>query len=321
MDDLCSPFHCNVCLVLQGNASRVKKPEVSRCQFSKLLTCSGCQLVRYCSPEHQKIDWSLHSSFCRAVSKLKRDQGNVEHPLQINKKCYSGPKNRRELEETILIINYGLQEILNRPLKRYEEELISSPVICNICFKWQKLNIVCPICCCQAYCSKDHLVADAEEHQMFCHLFRLYYCPYKVLPSAAHKTCIGCFRCQKKLDMLQYDLKKLIECLSAVNISTNPFNNAKEYQLFAFAAEFSCITSILYCLQCSTQVMVTNSKEFRVFIVGATVEPLLWFLEIHTKLFFIQQSQYESLELYFIGPELQRDSTQKELNYILNVSI
>lgn len=321
MEDLFSPFHCNVCLVLQrSSVHREENPkEVTGYKFSRLLTCGGCQLVRYCSTEHQKIDWPLHSSFCRAVSKLKRNRGNIQHPLQINWNCKSLSNDRKVLEEIIVIRKYELEKILQRPLKRYEGELISCPVICNICFKWQKLNIICPFCCCQAYCSKEHLLADAEEHKSSCLLLKLYYSPYKILKSIDYKF-IPCLQNDKKHDMLNYDLKTLIESIFSVKISTKPFNDSEEYQLFNFAAEFSCITSILYCLQYCTEVIETNTKRFQLFIIGATVEALFWFQEIHTKLFFIQQPQMELLELYFIGPELQQTEMETEITYKLNVS-
>lgn len=38
----------------------------------KLKLCSGCELVHYCSPAHQKEDWKAHKSLCRAYPVSKK---------------------------------------------------------------------------------------------------------------------------------------------------------------------------------------------------------------------------------------------------------
>ncbi|ORZ39623.1 hypothetical protein BCR44DRAFT_52903 [Catenaria anguillulae PL171] len=35
-----------------------------------LRTCTGCEMVRYCSPEHQKADWNAHKRDCKTFSRL-----------------------------------------------------------------------------------------------------------------------------------------------------------------------------------------------------------------------------------------------------------
>lgn len=317
MDDLCSPMHCNVCLVLTTDVFQEQEMKVALRNFKKLFICASCRLVRYCSVDHQKIDWPLHSSFCQAVAKLRQSHGAVEHPLQIVKQYDQGPKNRKELEEITLAVRYNLQKLLERPLKRHENDLVSFPAVCGVCFKWQKFHVICKYCQLQTYCGKDHYKADMNQHKAICHLLSLYYCPYKVLEALDDKS-IQHFN-SNKVDMSQYELKEFIEYMFSVKISLKPFIDPKDYQVFSFVSQFSCIASICYCLQYIPKIAKLVSKTFKLYIVGATVEAFLWFLEIHTKLFFLQQPEYESLELYFIGPELQGNTNEQEFKYQLNV--
>lgn len=39
---------------------------------SKFMLCSRCRNVRYCSPEHQKADWSRHKKDCKTHKKVKK---------------------------------------------------------------------------------------------------------------------------------------------------------------------------------------------------------------------------------------------------------
>lgn len=42
-----------------------------------LLVCTGCQLVRYRSEEHQKEDWPLHQWPCRRVPKISQEDNET----------------------------------------------------------------------------------------------------------------------------------------------------------------------------------------------------------------------------------------------------
>lgn len=333
MDDLCSPLHCNVCLVLRTDPRHEGRSRISLKAFKDLLICSGCQLIRYCSSAHQKVDWPLHSAFCHAVKKVKQQHStNLQHPLLISEHYPHGPKNRRQLEEVILLLKCNIQNILQRPLKRYEEELVSFPAICGFCLKWRKLTVTCASCGSQAYCSTGHLLNDAVEHERICDLFRLYYCPYKVLQKPLEYNAIQPSFRRTTFDMRESDLRQLIENLFQLEVGRHcPSNDPRAYQVFSFAAEFSCVATISYCLQIipEKKLQIRREESLRLYVIGATIEASLWFQEVHTKVFFLiqqqqQQSgrQYKTLELYFIGPELlQTASNVEELNYQLNVSI
>ena len=41
---------------------------------TKLLTCTGCRIIKYCSREHQRDDWKSHKLWCRAFAKAQLSQ-------------------------------------------------------------------------------------------------------------------------------------------------------------------------------------------------------------------------------------------------------
>ena len=56
--ELYFPYACNTC---------------GRSEFTgtKLMTCRGCGIVKYCCAEHQKLDWPKHKHMCKAIQRCK----------------------------------------------------------------------------------------------------------------------------------------------------------------------------------------------------------------------------------------------------------
>jgi hypothetical protein len=54
------PYACHAC----------KRGSLTK---TKLLTCTGCRVVKYCSREHQKSDWPAHKALCKGFAKLSID--------------------------------------------------------------------------------------------------------------------------------------------------------------------------------------------------------------------------------------------------------
>ncbi|XP_037826753.1 uncharacterized protein LOC119614701 [Lucilia sericata] len=296
--DLCSPFHCNICLMLKSHQTP-EDGKYSKSQdnlsFCQLLCCSGCQLIRYCNRQHQKLDWPLHGEFCQAVQKIKQNL-NIKHPFLIN----GQPKTLEELEKCIVQLKYLLKNALGRSLEFQEEELSSFPVFCGQCFKFKQLKIVCPDCNSQVYCTEQHREEHKEKHAKFCNLLKIYYCPFKVQPAKEDLCLIQNCKITELADM---DLLQCFEKVFALKLPSDPTKSLKNYQLFAWAADFSCIMSICYAIN-HLDKLFTNLTKFTIFILGASIEPVLWFREIHCKMFFLQNPQISELVLEFIGPEV-----------------
>ncbi|XP_065356761.1 uncharacterized protein LOC135951107 [Calliphora vicina] len=295
-NDLCSPFNCNICLMLKNHQPEEQQNSVPPNEtFQHLLTCSGCQLVKYCNRQHQKLDWPIHKQFCQAVLKVKQNL-NVSHPFYIA----GVPQLREDIEKSIIQLKYLLRNALGRCLEYQEEELSSFPPFCAQCFKLKNLKVICMKCNSQAYCTEQHRALHEEKHAKVCGLLKLYYCPYKVQP-AKDDLCLqfkSHFNDFKKLD--------LVECFEKVfslKLPLDPCQSLKNYQMFSLAADFSCIMSICYTIN-HLDVQNMDLCKFNIFVLGASIEAVLWFREIHCKLFFMQNPQITELVLDFIGPEV-----------------
>uniref|UniRef100_A0A1A9VX55 Uncharacterized protein n=1 Tax=Glossina austeni TaxID=7395 RepID=A0A1A9VX55_GLOAU len=103
--------------------------------------------------------------------------------------------------------------------------------------------------------------------------------------------------CSKKLKVL----KTAFETVFNLRLPTKPYETLKDYQLFAYASDFSCIATICFTL-CRLDILSMETNEFIIYIVGSNVEPRLWFQKIHTQFLFMQFPLY-TLEPHFIGPD------------------
>ncbi|XP_036321753.1 uncharacterized protein LOC118735870 [Rhagoletis pomonella] len=304
--DMCSSRCCNICLLLEvekqsKGASPSKEP-----MPQKLHKCSGCQLVMYCSQEHQRMDWQLHRGFCRAISQIMSNY-QIKHPYLIS----GQPHDSYTMERAILQVKYLLRTLLGRKLEYHEEELTSFPAYCEICYHLERVQS-CTRCHGVSYCSPQHAAQDSERHKARCGLLQLYYCPYKVQPQMSPDMLVEDLRTPVD-DVLTMDLKQAFEHITSRKLPKVPTASMKNYQLFSCAGDFSCIGTICFTLR-FTEMAEFKGNKFAIFILGATVEQDLWFRQIHTKWFFLQFKQITRLELYFIGPEVL-GAARREITY------
>lgn len=294
-NDLCSPYQCNICLMLktydEGSNSNLPVTET----FLITLNCSGCHLVKYCSVEHQKIDWPIHKPFCNAIQKIKKEH-NLKHPFQVNGQLCK----KEDVENSIVQLKYLLRNILGRNLEYQEEELTSFPAYCPLCFKFKNLKAFCCICFSQAYCSEEHKQQHSIEHEKVCNHLQTYYCPYKI-QTIKNDFCTDF---QSELNTLEnVDLVKAFEKIFALKLAKQPCQDQKSYQLFSHAADFSCIMTICFAIQL-LKVNTKDMEKFKILVLGASIEPVLWFKETHCKLFFLLNPKIMELNIEFIGPEV-----------------
>lgn len=298
--DLFSPLNCNICLMLQtSNKSETEQQNDPSSITSKrqLMTCNGCHMVKYCNKSHQMIDWNIHRDFCRAIQKIKQTL-KISHPMLVSGES---PKCKEDIEKTILQLKYLLKNTLGRPLEFQEEELTSFPVYCPICFRIRKVNVLCMSCKNQAYCSAEHLEKHKMEHMKVCGLLQMYYTPYKTVPP---ENCLD-LAIKTRVDSLQnLDLVQAFEQAFQCKLPDEPTISLLDYQKFAYAANFSCIFTICYALCHVDKRSYGADTKFVIFIVGASVEAVLWFQEIHCKIFFQQHPEFKELDLVFIGPDV-----------------
>lgn len=140
------PNVCHVCL--------------SHDRETPLQRCKGCQMISYCSKDHQKKHWPLHKDVCKVVSKKIMQGINI----------FAGAFNNPKVES--LMKNFScdmLEEILRRKLKRFEMGMIAYPKVCEICrIADPDLLKACPKCPYANFC-KQH--EGDPKHEELCHLY------------------------------------------------------------------------------------------------------------------------------------------------------
>ena len=62
----------------RGRVGEGGQCRVEGCDRRGVLTCGGCQEVKYCSKEHQRQDWKTHKAQCRPF-KVVRSPGVGRH--------------------------------------------------------------------------------------------------------------------------------------------------------------------------------------------------------------------------------------------------
>ncbi|CAD6997943.1 unnamed protein product [Ceratitis capitata] len=294
--ELCTSRFCNICLFFETEKRKKGFKPTETLPADKLQFCANCRLVVYCSKEHQRFDWPIHREFCRTVAKIMKGLG-VKHPLQIS----GQPFDTITLERNIIQLKYLLRVAMKRPLQSHEEELTSFPAYCEICYKFDKLQI-CNVCMAVSYCSPEHKALDKQRHNNFCAKLKLYYCPYKCQLQLPIQTLIGDLD-KPVRNMVETDLLGAFQEMTSKNLPLDPTASMEAYHLFAGVCDFSCVGTICFALQ-FTKMNEYTPKKFVIFIVGATTEQDISFKPIHTKWFFLQYPQIKNLELYFIGPEV-----------------
>ena len=83
-------YHPNVC-----HACKRTSNAAFHLQVEKLLVCTACKIVRYCSAEHQKSNWKYHKTFCKAISRYRKANPDFSNKMEA-------PKSKDEYRNLLL---------------------------------------------------------------------------------------------------------------------------------------------------------------------------------------------------------------------------
>ncbi|ORZ39622.1 hypothetical protein BCR44DRAFT_1458389 [Catenaria anguillulae PL171] len=156
----------------------------NRCEYPdcnaparSLRTCSGCRMVRYCSPEHQKADWNAHKLDCKCFRRLG-----------VTAKFYSDEE---------MLAKYPLRT--RKELKNHVKtaELHSSCDVCNV--KDTEVDMILTECCGATVCDTEGdyvMMTYSRDHCPRSHR-RYTHCGYHGVESWCDKSvdwrlCPGC---------------------------------------------------------------------------------------------------------------------------------
>lgn len=85
--DVALPFYPNECFVCQS-IDQVKR-------------CSRCNMVSYCSSDHQKEHWPRHKEICNAIASIINEKG-VSH-IYENRDCFVCYVAKKRYEIVLLV--------------------------------------------------------------------------------------------------------------------------------------------------------------------------------------------------------------------------
>lgn len=133
------PNACNICKKVESKNDTVYYVE-------KLYRCSRCQIVCYCSSEHQEKDYKRHQNICKAVKV-------ASEKLIFNSKL--------SFKQNLVFQLKILEELLQRELNGYETDLILYRKRCHVCDKIDNSVLKCQKCHATSFCSQ-HKDADHD---------------------------------------------------------------------------------------------------------------------------------------------------------------
>ncbi|KAJ7628736.1 hypothetical protein FB45DRAFT_43627 [Roridomyces roridus] len=151
-----------------------------------LSRCGGCRRVAYCSPECQKLDWTLHKSLCKIIAKIETSHsitGLATLFMLIPREPTADVKLLHDLTEDQIAAYKAICEfLLRRPLNSVEYHLIGQDPRCLVCTRTDQLMrieaatngttsqglIPCPDCNLTFCCSPAHWEAASALHHAPC---------------------------------------------------------------------------------------------------------------------------------------------------------
>ncbi|XP_050072333.1 uncharacterized protein LOC126560417 [Anopheles maculipalpis] len=302
------PNRCNICF--RDSPNKLSK--------EKLKFCSKCKLIKYCGKEHQKIDAPIHKDFCSAVHSVLMKSG-TDHVLCCADRYLSKPfasansktNNMSDLMVRINCTSVLLAKVLGRSLYYHEQQLISFPLLCNVCMEYraEKLTL-CQDCQQTGYCGEEHRLADREKHSKLCDRLRINFLydgrpvtmPENVYPNMHfndHEML------QKPFPKDTFALASAMLLKDFQNWDTEPGHElGQQMEELKIAGMFSHVGTILYVLQ-KVRLLEDVGAKLNIFILGAEKE-LLLFNTVTQAAFFAFMPNLKHLRLCFIGPMVEK---------------
>lgn len=297
------PNMCHVCRRFGENAINLKR-------------CGACQMISYCSREHQVKDWSNHQAFCHAVCALKKEFF-LKTLFDSLKRAAAENSEDKLLYRKALdsIITNWITEIiikLERKLTKTEYQMLVHPRVCTVCFESDpKLLANCKNCPLACFCKK-HLNDPSHESDCKKSCFNgvrsVFYSnktfsfdEYKMINSQYHPA-------EKKLPA---SMMEFIEMRSSTDLSQCGVNNKevddeiKSVVLKRFLSDrFSRGFTILFAIE---KLSLNLKESLVIHIIGSHVKEVQtndWEMILH------YLPNLHKLHLIFIGPELFSDSSK-----------
>ncbi|XP_043466813.1 uncharacterized protein LOC122501428 [Leptopilina heterotoma] len=267
-----------------------------------LKRCSACNMISYCSKEHQKQDWPNHKEFCKVLCQMKKAYkvDNLFQSLKPNTE-----EERMAVFSQIDIDGKGdmLLEclkmmaalLLKRKLKMSEIQMIQIPRICSVCYESkQELLVNCKKCPVITFC-KEHL--NNRDHQEDCQ--KLFFSTIVVSPSIMEMTKTIKLSPQMKIDKLPSTMMEFLETCVSKNSTDSYFEETKDLWNKSFSDKYSRPLSTIFAMEKLD--LPKNSESLVIHVVGASL-PEEFFNDWEILLHFFKCLR--KLSIILIGDEL-----------------
>ncbi|XP_043466843.1 uncharacterized protein LOC122501449 [Leptopilina heterotoma] len=253
---------------------------ICRCFGEKvnLKRCSACDMISYCSKEHQKEDWPSHKQFCKVLCQMKKDYkvDNLFESLKANteEERMAVFKEVEDDGKGDILVSQLLMKattLLKRRLKPQESLMIKFPRICSICFENRnELLVNCKKCPQISFC-KEHLLNNSA-HEKECHKFVLnsiYKSKSVIKMAAAVKLST-----QIKIDKLPSSMTEFLKIIVTKDSVDIYSEETKDLLNSVFSEKYSRPLSIIFALEKLD--FPKNSESLVIHVVGASLPEQLY---------------------------------------------
>ncbi|XP_032668717.1 uncharacterized protein LOC116842933 [Odontomachus brunneus] len=123
----------------------------------ELIPCGSCDMVFYCSTEHQIMHQSSHMEVCSVIPFARIED------LESNARPFNSDDKWRSSRKTFM---QGIRMKITRDLMPYEKEMIMCAKSCLICHQQISLR-TCRTCYSANYCD-EHQWDFKNKHELMC---------------------------------------------------------------------------------------------------------------------------------------------------------
>lgn len=125
-----------------------------------LKRCTRCNMIAYCSQEHEKKHFPIHKEICKIIATLMKDN-KVSHIFQDLKGVDSRTWNQKR-QQVLRHVN----TLICRPLHKSERQFIIFPRVCYVCYDTRHSVLKnCPNCTWASFCNKH---PSSFHHDKLC---------------------------------------------------------------------------------------------------------------------------------------------------------
>ncbi|XP_043466799.1 uncharacterized protein LOC122501422 [Leptopilina heterotoma] len=315
LSNYCETLHVDITDLINNEKSHYypNMCHICRCYGENvdLKRCGACNMISYCSKEHQKQDWPNHKQFCRVLCQIKKDWkvDNLFQSLKVNTveertAVFNRLYNNGEGDILIECLKVKAAKLLKRKLNLWEMHMIQFPRICSICYESRhEILVNCKKCPQTTFC-KEHLNNPLHEEE--CHKFII---STMIVPTSVYTTTTAVkLSAQIKTDKLPSSIIEFTKTYVTKNSVDSYSEETRDLWNISFSDEYSRPLSIIFAMEKLD--FHNNSENLVIHVVGAALAELQyndWEILLH----YFKSAQ--KLSVILIGDEFMFPENRVEV--------